>query len=38
MDFRIQGRSAAQVLEFVRELPVHYAYAIDESFVHMDVT
>ena len=36
LDFRIQGRSAAEVLAFVRRLPVHYAYAIDESYVHMD--
>ena len=38
LDFRIQGRSAAEVLAFVRTLPVHYAYAIDGSHVHMDVT
>ena len=38
LDFRIQGRSAAEVLAFVRTLPVHYAYAIDGSYVHMDVT
>ena len=36
LDFRIQGRSAAEVLAFVRRLPVHYAYAIDERYVHMD--
>ena len=37
LDFRIQGRSAAEVLAFVRTLPVHYAYAIDGSYVHMDI-
>lgn len=37
LDFRVQGRSAAEVLAFVRTLPVHYAYAIDERYVHMDV-
>ena len=36
LDFRIQGRSAAEVLAFVRRLPVHYAYAIDASYIHMD--
>ena len=38
LDFRIDGKSAAQVLAFVKTLPVHYAYAIDGSYVHMDVT
>lgn len=37
LDFRIQGRGAAEVLSYVKTLPVHYAYAIDESFVHMDI-
>ena len=37
LDFRIDGKSAVQVLAFVRTLPVHYAYAIDERYVHMDV-
>ena len=38
MDFRIQGKGSAQVLEFVKELPqVRYTYAIDGCFVHMDV-
>ena len=37
LDFRIDGKSAAEVLAFVRTLPVHYAYAIDERYVHMDV-
>ena len=38
VDFSVRGKSAAQVLAFVRTIPVHYAYAIDNSFVHMDVT
>ena len=38
LDFRVQERSAAEVLAFVKTLPVHYAYAIDGSYVHMDVT
>lgn len=38
VDFSVRGKSAAQVLAFVRTLPIHYAYAIDNSFVHMDVT
>lgn len=38
LDFRVQGKTAAEVLAFVKTLPVHYAYAIDESYVHMDVT
>lgn len=38
MDFRVEGKSAAQVLEHVQKLPqIRYAYAIDENFVHMDV-
>lgn len=38
MDFRIAGKSAAQVLSYVREQPeIRYAYAIDEAYVHMDV-
>ena len=36
LDFRVQGRSAAQVLSFVKTLPIHYAYAIDGSYIHMD--
>ena len=38
MDFRISGKSAAQVLEYVWTLPeVRYAYDIDGTYVHMDV-
>ena len=38
VNFRVQGKGASQVLEVVRKDPrVRYAYAIDESYVHMDV-
>lgn len=38
MDFRVEGHSAAEVLAFVKTLPaIRYAYAIDGSYVHMDV-
>jgi len=38
MDFRAEGFSAAQVLARVNLLGgIRYAYAIDESYVHMDV-
>lgn len=38
MDFRVQGKSAQEVLAFVLQLPqVRYAYAIDQLHVHMDV-
>lgn len=37
MDYRVEGQTSAQVLTFVQTLPIRYAYAIDESFVHMDV-
>ena len=38
MDFRIVGRNAEQVLEYVNALSeVRYAYDIDGTFVHMDV-
>lgn len=37
MDFAVKGKSAAQVMAYVRTLPVHYAYAIDGRYVHMDV-
>ena len=37
LDFRMRGKTAAEVLAFVRTLPVHYAYAIDGSYVHMDI-
>lgn len=38
MDFRVEGQRAKTVLAFVKTLPdVRYAYAIDGSYVHMDV-
>ena len=38
MDFRISGKKAAEVLEYVQSLPeVRYAYDIDGTYVHMDV-
>lgn len=37
IDFTVRGYTAAQVLAYVNTLPVHYAYAIDGSYVHMDV-
>lgn len=33
----IRRKTADQVLAYVRTLPVHYAYAIDGRYVHMDV-
>ena len=38
MDFCAVGKTAAQVLAVVRDQPeLGYAYAIDDSYVHMDV-
>lgn len=37
VDFTVRGKTAAEVLSYVQTLPVHYAYAIDGSDVHMDV-
>ena len=38
MDFCVRGVSGATLLAYVKTLPVHYAYQINESdFVHMDV-
>lgn len=38
LDFRIEGKTAAQVLNYVNTLSgVNYAYAIDNQHVHMDV-
>lgn len=38
MDFRVEGKSANTVLKYVKTLPnIRYAYAIDGSYVHMDV-
>lgn len=38
MDFRISGKKAAEVLEYVWQQPeISYAYDIDGTYVHMDV-
>ena len=38
MDFRVAGKNSGELLAVVREQSqVRYAYAIDGSFVHMDV-
>lgn len=38
MDFCITGKSAKEVLTFVqKQRGIHYAYAIDSNYVHMDV-
>lgn len=37
MDFCVRGVSGSALLAYVKTLPVHYAYQIDGSFVHMDV-
>lgn len=38
MDFCVKGKTAAQVLAYVKTLPeVAYCYAINGSYVHMDV-
>lgn len=38
VDFCVHGQSAAKVLAYVQTLPqIRYAYAIDGSFIHMDV-
>lgn len=38
MDFCITGKSAAQTLAYVQKQPeIRYAYAIDSTFVHMDI-
>lgn len=38
MDFRIAGKTAAEVLDYVNQKPeIRYAYAIDSVFIHMDV-
>ncbi len=37
MDFCIQGKTAEQVLEYVKQQhEIRYAYAIDSQYVHMD--
>ena len=38
MDFRVEGKPSAEVLNYVNRQPeIRYAYAIDSCFVHMDV-
>ena len=38
MDFCVRGKTAAQVLAYVQKQPeIRYAYAINGSYVHMDV-
>lgn len=38
MDFRVEGKNANAVLKYVKTLPnIRYSYAIDGSYVHMDV-
>lgn len=38
MDFRVVGKTAAEVLCYVNQCPdIRYAYAIDPNYVHMDV-
>ena len=38
LDFRIEGKTAAQVLAYVNQQPeTNYAYDIDGTYVHMDV-
>lgn len=38
MDFCVKGKSSQTVLEYVQKKPnIRYAYAIDGSYVHMDV-
>lgn len=38
MDFCVDGKTSAQVLEYVQKQPeIRYSYAIDGSYVHMDV-
>lgn len=38
MDFCVQGYAAQTVLQYLQQQPeLRYAYAIDESYVHMDV-
>ena len=38
MDFRIEGKTAKEVLEYVqKQSDIRYAYAIDSQYVHMDI-
>jgi hypothetical protein len=38
MDFCVRGKTADQILVEISDYPeIRYAYAIDSSYVHMDV-
>ena len=38
MDFSVRGKTSAQVLAYVQKQPeIRYSYAIDGSWVHMDI-
>ena len=37
LDFCVKGVSGTALLDYVKQLPVRYAYPIDDCFVHMDV-
>lgn len=38
MDFRVVGKTAQQVLDYVARQPeIRYSYAIDSNYVHMDI-
>lgn len=38
IDFRVAGRSAAEVLSYVNHISgIRYAYAIDSEHIHMDI-
>lgn len=38
MDYSVRGKSAAQILAYVQSLPdIRYSYAINDSYVHMDI-
>lgn len=38
MDFCVKGKTSAQILAYVRKQPeIRYSYAINDTYVHMDV-
>lgn len=38
MDFKVQGKQAAEVLDYVKQQPeLRYAYAVSSRVVHMDI-
>lgn len=38
MDFRVDGKSAKEVLAYAQQQPeIRYAYAIDQNYIHMDI-